>query len=70
MIKVMPKYRFKFEKVTVHFIIPHQPEETKFQISLMGLSELKKLGYYTDEQLYKIGNIPMGTLMNMFKEIR
>ena len=66
----MLKYRFKFEKVTAHVIILHEVEETKFQIALMGFNELKKLGYYTDEQLYKIGNIPMGTLMNMFRQIR
>jgi hypothetical protein len=68
MIKVMPKYRFKFEKVTVHFIIPHD-DTPKIDIALMGIRELKKLGYYTDEQLRKIGNIPLGTVMNMFKYI-
>jgi hypothetical protein len=66
----MPKYRFKFEKVTVHLIIPHTDDTNKIDVALMGIRELKKLGYYTDEQLRKIGNIPLGTAMNMFRQIR
>jgi hypothetical protein len=35
----------------------------------MGIRELKKLGYYTEDELKRIGNIPLGTAMNMFKQI-
>jgi hypothetical protein len=66
----MPKYKFRFNKKSIHFIIPHKEDETQFQIALMGVTELKKSGYYTDNELYQIGNIPMGTMMNMFKQIR
>jgi hypothetical protein len=65
----MPKYKFRFNKKPIHLIIPHKEGEILSLIALMGVTELKKSGYYTEDELYQIGNIPMGTLMSMFKQI-
>jgi hypothetical protein len=65
----MPKYRFKFKKKTIHLIIPHHDFENMFDISLKGIKQLPSKGVFTEDELKQIGNIPMGTLMNMFRLI-
>lgn len=68
--KVMPKYKFRFNKKSVHLIIPHNEGEDHWNVSLKGVRLLKTMGIYTEDELRVIGNIPMGTVMNMFKEIK
>jgi hypothetical protein len=42
----------------------------KYEISHWAYHNfIKTSGYFTDEEIVKIGNIPIGTLMNMFKQI-
>jgi hypothetical protein len=66
----MSKYKFRFRKKSVHLTIPHNESEPHIDVSLKGVRMLKTMGIYTDDELRIIGNIPMGTVMNMFKEIR
>ncbi len=65
----MPKYRFKFNKKTVHLIIPHEADLNPLDITIMGIRELRKCGYYNEDDMKAIGNIPLGTAMNIFRQI-
>lgn len=67
--KEMPKYKFRFNKKSVHLIINHN-SESMIDLALKGYNLIKTSGVYTDEELLRIGNIPMRALQSMFKEIR
>jgi len=66
----MSKFRFRYNKKTAHIMIPDIHLGDKYEISHWAYHNfIKTSGYFTDEEIVKIGNIPIGTLMNMFKQI-
>ena len=64
-------YSFKFNKKRIVFDLQPTNGRDDFWLKTDSLWDyVKKCGDYTDDEIQSIGQIPLGTLINMVKEIQ